>query len=736
MECGVGSECLRGACEVCQPSVFHVPVAHEVGPLSYESNRPPLVTDADGDGHVDVLVTSTGGSSLTLHRGDGTGSLADAVRIETVTRPIAAELTDLDIGIDAYRDLVVAGSGDIMIHNGTAGGFAPGRFTRPPAEGWEGRTFAGLFVGDLVGTALPEMLVLATYAGGTELWLAAGVQGQNFSIPTLLHSSATAFTRLQVTDVNDDGTLDIAVWGKTGDVLWGAPDGTFTAEVGFIPALPRNEVPLRFVELDGDGRPDLLTAEGVGQGTLFYGYKLRSRLWTGASFDLVADDVPPFTGNERIQLEVGDWSGDGTTDLLLREEATSSLVSYSGRGDGTFELGDISLIPAGAGGIATGDLDEDGVADLAALHRDVTAVTTHRGAAPGQFESFVLQLPEATYLRGAAVHLYSDWPTPVVVAIGGLDLDTGRFRVLRYDGASALEEQQQVPIYRPTKLALHDLDEDGHPDALVTTERGLSWFRYEGKGRFASEPELVFNDYPPPRHVAVGDADGDGRVDVFVLQQGSPTGSIRMLSRQSSGARWKEQSQWDVPNGAKMAGADVSGDGLLDLVFSEERNLSVLLGAPGAPPDLAATQTLPEPYYGLELADLDGDGAAEILSGDWRGYTAYRLSSSLELEELDRASAPMLLQTDTFWNVFPARLNDDDFGDLVESEQEGVIALWRGDGSGHFERFERHLVPSSQGPVAVQDMDQDGIDDLLLFGGSQYGGSLLLLKGAFTCKDP
>ncbi|RYZ07381.1 MAG: hypothetical protein EOO73_12045 [Myxococcales bacterium] len=732
VECKVGSECFEGQCEVCEPYVFHVPVAYETGPQVYRSNRAPLVADLNSDGHVDVLVASTAGSSLTVHLGDGAGSLAEPERIETLPSPVATAVADVDL--DGFPEVVVAGAGGLMIHRGEQGGFDSARLAIQQGATWVDRDLLALYVGNIAGDEYPEIVVLAAHAGGAELWVIPGVLQPSQRIPTLLHSSASAMSRLQVTDLNADGSLDIAVWGATGDVLWGSPSGAWTPEPGFIALPSRKETPLRFADLNGDGRPDMLSAEAVGQGTLFYGYYLRTRLWTGASFELLAYDDAPFTSSEDIQLELGDWSDDGVTDLWLREEQTSSLAAYEGRGDGSFRRGESSNIPAGGGGIATGDLDEDGVPDLAALHRSVAALTTHHGLAEGAFESYALQLPEATYLRGARVHFYSDVTTPLVMVIGGLDLDTGRFRVLKYDGTGALVEQQQIPLYRPESIQLQDLDGDGQPDALISMERGLYWLRYAGDGRFA-EPELI-SGVRGPRNVVVGDADGDGEADIFVPESGSPTATLHMLSRTGKEREWAEMQKWKASYLWKVVGADFSGDGLLDLALLDQGTLTVLVGVSGSTPRLATKLTLPEDAHGLQVADLNGDGVAEILSGDWRGYTAYRLSPDGSLEELARAATPKLYDTDTFWSAVPADLNDDGFSDLVESEASGVIALWQGLGDGRFERLERHIIPSSVGAVSTEDMDQDGIRDLLLFGGYQYSGSLLLLKGAITCRDP
>ncbi len=51
----------------------------------------------------------------------------------------------------------------------------------------------------------------------------------------LVHSATSApWTSLQVGDFDDDGSADIAVWKKTGDVLWGDGAAGFRIAEGWL----------------------------------------------------------------------------------------------------------------------------------------------------------------------------------------------------------------------------------------------------------------------------------------------------------------------------------------------------------------------------------------------------------------------------------------------------------------------------------------------------------------------
>jgi hypothetical protein len=89
------------------------------------------------------------------------------------------------------------------------------------------------------------------------------------------------------------------------------------------------------------------------------------------------------------------------------------------------------------------------------------------------------------------------------------------------------------------------------------------------------------------------------------------------------GARgWAEPVATAVPGAAALAAGDLDGDGHADLVASKgDATLWVLLGdgEGGFSREQSEELALPDVIgcrsYGMQLRDLDGDGAAEIVAG-------------------------------------------------------------------------------------------------------------------------
>jgi hypothetical protein len=194
-------------------------------------------------------------------------------------------------------------------------------------------------------------------------------------------------------------------------------------------------------------------------------------------------------------------------------------------------------------------------------------------------------------------------------------------------------------ILRPKDVALGDLDGDGLADATVISTEELAVHFVDENGDL-SEPSSVDRDEQRRyADVTVADVSGDGLPDLVTVHRGEG-----LLVFQSAGGR-RFQARDPIPLNARavsVVAADLNGDGLSDATVVAdnstdtgglEASISVHLNR-GAGLGPATVYTLPISPLGHRLADLDQDGALELVVFDEN--TAIALSGNTTPGTVDR----------------------------------------------------------------------------------------------------
>jgi Calx-beta domain/FG-GAP-like repeat len=184
------------------------------------------------------------------------------------------------------------------------------------------------------------------YGGDVAVLLGRG--DGTFATPSGTHHLAGAFS-VATGDFNRDGRVDLA-WAASSavGVFWGNGDGTFAAAAQFF-ATDADSISVNVADLNGDGKPDLVTGNSNGSGSVLLGNG-------DGSFQAVRN----YSGAGAV---VGDFNGDGSLDLAVG----TSLLPGNGNDAGTFG-------PAASGfafldqPAAVGDFNGDGRWDMAAAN--------------------------------------------------------------------------------------------------------------------------------------------------------------------------------------------------------------------------------------------------------------------------------------------------------------------------------------------------------------------------------
>jgi len=279
------------------------------------------------------------------------------------------------------------------------------------------------------------------------------------------------------------------------------------------------------------------------------------------------------------------------------------------------------------------------------------------------------------------------------------------------------------PERAPEALGAGDFDGDGRPDLVVGSSGSNDVTVLLGDGRGGFRVGRSFPAGPNPAEIFVGDFDGDGRLDLAIANHDSTYVTI-LLGDGRGGFRPGPGSPLVVhslPHPHTVAGCDVDGDGILDLVVDSwgEKRLTLLRGdgkggfrTPGEPIEVGR-----KPYRNLMAADLDGDGRCDLVSPSYdTGFVTVLFGDG---HGGFRAAPPVAAGPAPF-TVAVADLDGDGRLDLAFSNYSGqltdpsddAITFLLGDGKGAFRAGPR--LPTGRGPfqIAAGDVNGDGAADV------------------------
>jgi len=407
---------------------------------------------------------------------------------------------------------------------------------------------------------------------------------------------------------------------------------------------PFDPASIASADFNGDGIPDLVydTPTINGSGTTLHVLLGKA---DGTYTDAQDLGLPSPLGG---QVNIADVNGDGILDLVLGGRGTSTTSGVAavlfGNGDGIFGAPVISTFsPPGAVSYITtatkmgiGDINGDGAIDLVIADPENAELYVLLGNKSGQFQ-YAGKIFNGSY---------------------------------------------------PTEAFLADLNGNGHPDLVVLGPSGGTATVYLGNGDGTFANGVTYNLGPGPDNMLLIDLDGDGHLDI-VAEAEAVTNSqvypqIVFLHGNGDGTFASPTpivSPLQTTAGTLIDAADYNGDGILDLVVTDQVGIGILLGK----------------------GNLTYSPVVSYLSGPASSGTS---------------------------NIAFGNLTSSGHRDIAMGVEGGIVELL-GNGDGTFASAPFYDVGNSVGAAAIADFNGDGNPDIAVTVPAEYP-RVLLGKGDGT----
>jgi hypothetical protein len=321
-------------------------------------------------------------------------------------------------------------------------------------------------------------------------------------------------------------------------------------------------------------------------------------------------------GSGPASVAVGDFNGDGARDLVVANRDSNTVSVLLGNGHGSFQAAVNYAVGTLPHSVAVGDFNRDGITDIAVACAggwfspgSVSVLLGNRGGTFQAARNFATSGSTAV----AVGDFNRDGILDIVVG-NASNLDVG---VLLGNGDGSFRTAgHYAQMGRPLSVAVGDFNRDGILDIAVANSAmlggspGLSVMLGNGDGSF--RPAGSYYVGGSPVSVAVGDFNGDGVADLAVAtssQFGGSDGVSVLLSNGNGTFQARRFNAGNYPNA--VAVGDFNGDGRLDLAVAGT-TMSVLLG--NGDGSFQAPQNVNAGDYpsAMAVGDFNGDGLADL----------------------------------------------------------------------------------------------------------------------------
>ncbi|GGS16488.1 hypothetical protein GCM10008961_05120 [Deinococcus knuensis] len=255
-----------------------------------------------------------------------------------------------------------------------------------------------------------------------------------------------------------------------------------------------------------------LNGMGYGSNHTLITSRTANKLWLESGTVYTVGTAPSDVGT-------GDLNGDGQLDAFTSNAGSGDVSILLGNGDGTLQPATSVVVGAGPESIDRADLNGDGQLDLITANRTANSVSVLLNSG-GTFSAQPAVSVGAQPSDAVTADVNGDGRMDLLVAATGGNAVNVRLGA----GNGTFSAAADIPVTAPIRVASGDFNNDGREDVAALSSTGVHVALGNGDGTFAAPTTLgVGSD---PRDLLVGDANGDGWLDLLTADYGSSSLSV------------------------------------------------------------------------------------------------------------------------------------------------------------------------------------------------------------------
>ena len=281
----------------------------------------------------------------------------------------------------------------------------------------------------------------------------------------------------------------------------------------------------------------------------------------------------------------------------------------------------------------------------------------------------------------------------------------------------------------PNTMKSADFNNDGRPDLIVASSFWVSVWTNDGAGHFSqSAPSISAGT----RSIAVGDVNGDGKVDYVAALQGLDSLGVYTNTGSATFYFRSQPAVGDYPYDHLLA--DFNGDGRLDLAcanrgYVDFTNTVTILTNNGA--GIFTTCTTLVADYGpskLLTAEINGDGKADLIVGhQWTNsvdvFLGFGNGTFNRLSRLHMFVTPSIALGD---------VDNTGRADLIATDNGSLVIFTNNGGGTLSSNTSFGLLSGGDADIETADMNLDGRADIVALQASPNQIAVLTNAGNLT----